>query len=287
MTGWKKLLIPAALVIASGCASTPHERIAVSDQDFEGKPVSIVNDIPFVEQPLRLCGPTALYMAAKPLRPDLSLEETEKIVMSPGASGTYKQDLLSATRRLGLAPYSLESPREIFETLASRKPVILFHKTRFLGKEYWHYSVLTGYDRRTRDFTVHIGNEIHRRMDIEDLLQDWAAGGKWAAVVADPAKIPDSANYSDALENGLTFLRLGEIEAARALGSAMEARWPERFESELVLAEAYLRSNRKPEAVASLRKAAAKAPTNQMISKKLAELNKSSVGKNYSTLQQP
>jgi tetratricopeptide (TPR) repeat protein len=270
MKAFRAFVVLAAL--ASGCATTSYRKIELSDADFAGKPVAVVNDVPFIEQTPKLCGPTALYMAAKPLDPDLSLDELSKLAYSPAASGSFKQDLLAAARRLGLAPYRVADLRGMLDQLAQGRPVIIFHRTSFLWKNFWHYSVLTGYDRREEEFTMHIGPYAHRNAKISDVIGSWVEGGSWAYVISSPEKVPASADFQETLDNGLAFLRLGRNESALAVSESALARWPERYESDVIRAEAQMKLDRREEAIRSLKSAAKKEPGNEILKRKLAEL---------------
>ena len=256
----------------SGCATT--EKVKLEDADFIGKPLVIVNNIPFVEQTPELCGPTALYMSVKNIKPDLKLEQIKSLTFSPGAKGTYKQDLLSASRRLGLAPYSVASLNQIFSYLAEGVPVIIFHQTDFLWQNYWHFSVLTGYDKPKQTFIVHIGPYPFRSMDISELVKTWKLGGQWAYVVLLPGTLPEYASFEDALDNGLAFIRLELLESALELSQNMQKRWPDRYEADLMMADIYAKKSDNKLALQSLKTAYQKNPKNLILKKKISELSK-------------
>jgi hypothetical protein len=273
---WIALLFGAAMAggFASGCATTSYPKVELREESFVGKPMAVVNDIPFVEQTPKLCGPTALYMAAKKHLPELSLNEVTNLAYTPLASGAYKQDMLSATRRIGLAPYRVESMDAIFDHLARGTPIVLFHRTKFLWKDYWHYSVVTGYDRRDENFLVHIGPYEHREADISKLMGSWKEGGNWAFVVLPASELPVTATVEEATENSLAFLRLDRPDAAYSIASEMAKRWPDRYEADVVLAEVMMKRNEPQEALRALERAHRKEPKNEILSKKILELSR-------------
>jgi hypothetical protein len=258
----------------SGCATTSYSKVELRDESLVGKPMAVVNDIPFIEQTPKLCGPTALFMAAKKHLPELSLNEVTNLAYTPLASGAYKQDMLSATRRIGLAPYRVESMEGIFDHLARGTPVVLFHRTKFLWKDYWHYSVVTGYDRREENFTLHIGPYEHRDADISKLMGSWKEGGNWAFVVLPVGQLPESATVEEATENSIAFLRLDRPDAAYSIATEMAKRWPDRYEADVVLAEVWMKRNQPKEALRALERAQRKEPKNSILSKKILELTK-------------
>jgi hypothetical protein len=258
-------------LIATGCASAPPVRL--SAEETANKPIAIKNNIPFIEQTTALCGPTALYMATKNLRPELALDQITALTFSPQAKGTYKQDLLAGARRLGFAPYPVDSLGGMIAEVAQGTPVIIFHQTDFLWQNYWHFSVLAGYDLDDQAFLVHIGKQAFHEMSFAKIQKTWNEGGRWAYVILAPGNLPVSATFDDALENSLAFLRLGNEVGASALAEQMAKRWPTRYEVDVVRAEALSKQNQNQAALLALKTAYQKNPQNLVLKKKIEEFH--------------
>jgi hypothetical protein len=221
MNHFTALVIALVMFCASGCA-TSERRIDLDEERLGNIPISVVNDVPFIEQTPKLCGPTALYMVTKARKPSLKLEEVTQITFTPEARGTFKQDMLSAARRMGMAPYKVRTVRKMFDVLASGSPVVIFHRTEFMWKDYWHYSVLTGYDRKNSKFYVHIGSYSHRVMDVGEIVRSWEDGGSWAYIFVEPKHIPEHATFQEVLENDQALLRLGFNDDAFELSKGIQ-----------------------------------------------------------------
>lgn len=261
-------------VHGSGCA-TVYPKVDLREEDFADKPLAIVNDVPFIEQTPKLCGPSALVMAVQRLRPELTMEEATRLTYTPKASGSYKQDMLAAVRRLELAPYRVESMGQMVQAVADGQPVVVFHRTRFLWKDYWHYSVLTGYDRAREKLMLHIGPLAHEAVDVSQLIGSWEEGGSWAFVALPASELPQHASFQESLDNSLALLRLGFADSALALSERMRTRWPDRYEGDVIAAEAELKLRQPGRAIASLRRALRKDPRNAQVRQKLRELSRS------------
>ena len=266
---FRPLFLGLTVLMLSACATS--EKVKLKDDDFQGLPWVIVNSVPFQEQTPALCGPTALYMVSKPLKSTLTLDEVLALTYTPGAKGTFKQDLVAGARRLGLAPYSVSSLHQIFSYLGEGTPVVIFHQTDFLWRNFWHFSVLTGYNRFKETFSVHIGPYPFHEMDISEVVKTWKRGEEWAYVVVSPENLPERAKFEDALANALAFLRLEFYEKAKDLGLQMQTRFPERAEPDIVLADAYSKLNAPEQAKKALESALRKDPKNAIWKKKLAE----------------
>ena len=128
--------------------------------------------------------------------------------------------------------------------LAIKTPVILFHRTTFLWKGLWHYSVITGYNRRSETFSLHAGSDAYRDMDISEVVGAWIEGGRWSYVMLPPESLPDIVPFPEAIENALAFLRLGKHEAAYQLSQSILKRWPERYEADVIMAQVLLKRQR-------------------------------------------
>ena len=271
-----KWLAVLLLGLSACAASKPRPEL---DSDFGARPIASSHEIPFIPQTPKLCGPTALRMAMNRYRPELSLEEISTALMSPKAKGTFKQDLLAGARRFGLATYEVPTVYEMIDHLAEGTPVILFHNAGFFWKEYWHYSVMTGYDLRERNFYLHIGERESFPMKMEKVLESWDQGGNWAYVVVSPNRIPKFGTLEEALDNALVFLRIGLVDPARALGQQIAARWPDAYQADVILADAFLKLNRRALAYKHLKEAARKNPANQILKQKVRDLRNASLGR--------
>lgn len=250
--------------------TTPLKHDKMKEVDLGTKPRAISNSIPFTPQTPELCGPTALYMAMKPHLPNLTVEELTQMSFTPGAKGTFKQDLLAAARRYGMATYPVENMYEMMDYLSQGVPVVLFHSTSILWREFWHYSVLTGYNADKEVFTLHIGDRESYEMDADDILDSWSVGGNWAYVLLPPNEIPKFATLGQSIDNGLAFLRLGKFEEAKEISLESLRRWPEDFQADIILADVMMKKKRFREAHRFLKQGVAKNPSNVFLKKKEA-----------------
>ena len=178
-----------------------------------------------------------------------------------------------------MAPYPVESLSRIFDYLSQGTPVLIFHKTEFLSKAYWHYSVITGFNQQKETFSVHIGPYPHHEMEISDVVGSWKEGGSWAYVFFPPAQLPKSARFVDAIENSLAFLRIDSEDSALVLSTEILKRWPERYEADVISAEALMKKNESGPALVALKQAFRKRPDNEKLKQKIAEFSKVKISK--------
>jgi hypothetical protein len=158
--------------------------------------------------------------------------------------------------------------------LARGRPVVVFHSTGFLWKNFWHYSVLTGYDVARETFRLHIGPYANYEQPMEKVLRSWEEGGRWSYVLLEPGSVAELAAPADAIDNGLAFLRIGLNGAAERLAEAAIARWPHDARPEILLADALARRGHARLARAHLRRALEKDPANPLLRAKVAKVAK-------------
>ena len=88
-----------------------------------------------------------------------------------------------------------------------------------------------------------------------------------------PANLPPGVDFNEALDNALAFLRLGYVDDAYAVSSQLKNRFPDRYEVDVVLAEALLKRNQTQEALAELKLGSQKSPGNQALKDKISEMS--------------
>lgn len=216
-----------------GCSSLPGKQNVVS---LKGEKKLQVQFIP--QQPQE-CGPTVLRMATAHLRPDLDFDVYRRMSFREEAHGSFKMDLLSAARRLGLAPYKVRSPQDLIHQIDSGHPVIVYQN---LGLEWLpagHYALMIGYSEGPQEVYLHSDQKPEQALSISRFYSTWKRGGSWAYVILPVDQVPANADFEETLENAMVFERLGEAELAERLYQNLAEHWPDRYEPHVGLTALY------------------------------------------------
>src|SRR5690554_6316401 len=220
-TALRAALAPLAVLTLVGCAGAPR---------FDSLPETTIElrDVPFFPQTDYQCGPAALATILSyegvPVTPD----DLTAALYIEGLRGSLQAELLAATRRHGLVPYTLERrPEALFAALESGKPVLVLQNLGFDRFPVWHYAVVVGYDAERETVLLRSGTEHRRKERLGRFLKSWRRGDYWAFVTADPANPPKSAKadrWIRALADAERVLPRTTMSSAYA---AARARWPD------------------------------------------------------------
>lgn len=212
-------------LILAGCKSLPDADYHADRAD--GRPAHVeLADVPFYLQEQYQCGPAALAMVLTYAGVARTPQDMTGQVYLPVREGSLQPEMLAATRRAGLLPYTLNTePDALLQELASGQPVVVLLNLRFDFLPEWHYAVLVGYDLSSKEVVMRSGDNRRLIMTLHDFDQSWAKAGRWAFVVLPPDKIPASAKEPDYMEAVIAFERVSP-KSARLSYSIALARWP-------------------------------------------------------------
>ncbi len=239
-------MLVALCLIASACAS-PRQARELSDQLSEASPSVHLIETPFIEQERYHCGPATLAMVARLFESSYTLDEITAMTFTPGANGTFKGDMLSASRRMGYAAYKVSDFQQMFTLLRQNRPVIVFQNLGIAWYKVWHFALLIGYDAHSDSVFLHSGRTPYMRMKSKEFVRTWENGGEWSYVILPAEHIPPFAPVQEAMDNAMVLGQLGQHQTAIQLYQSIIERWPERFEPYAGIANEYaaLKQDRK------------------------------------------
>jgi tetratricopeptide (TPR) repeat protein len=214
----------AALVLAA-CAAPPLDLTPARDAPRK----ALVSGVPLIEQADFHCGPAALAMALQWTGQDVTQSRIADLAFTPGARGTFQENMLGAARRLGALAVPLSGFDALTEEIAAGHPVIVFQN---LGESFapiWHYAVVTGYDLERGAVTLHSGQLSRTAMSLAKFERTWAGGDGWALLVLSPGELPASSSERAVLDASAGLERAGQTSAAIAAYRAGAAQWPDNW----------------------------------------------------------
>jgi tetratricopeptide (TPR) repeat protein len=222
----KALVGSVALVILSGCAS-----LSLPAQDVplpQDLPRSIeLTAVPFLAQAEYQCGPAALATVLTHAGAPRSPEQLVSQVYLPAREGSLQPELLGATRRAGRLPYVLTPHLQaLLRELAAGNPVLVLQNLRFSWWPQWHYAVVVGYHRDTREVILRSGTEKRLVMDLDAFDRSWQRAGRWSFVVMRPGAMPASVQEASYLDAAASLERV-DVSAASAAYHAAVGVWPD------------------------------------------------------------
>lgn len=211
------VLVFGSVSLSSGDAEAAQSRLP---QQAE------LTNVPFFAQEDYQCGPAALAMALGwsgiSIRPEALVEQ----VYSPARKGSLPSDMITAARRQGRVAYPVDGFDNLLREVAAGHPVIVLQDLGTSLGAYWHFAVVTGYDKVRGRIVMHSGTVAREEMTIGQFKRSWQPGDNWAIAVLPPATMPASATEEEYLEAvaGLEQAKRPQA-AAEAYGAALR-QWP-------------------------------------------------------------
>ncbi len=218
-----RALVPLAVALSlAGCAAPPLDLAPAPDVPRK----AAVANVPLIEQADYYCGPAALAMALRWTGQDVTQDQIARLAFSPGARGTFQEDMISAARRRGTLAVPLSGFDDLTAEIAAGHPVIVFQNLGPSWLPTWHYAVVTAYDLQNRTVTLHSGQLSRTTMSLARFERIWAGGDGWAMVVLDPGMLPATANERAVLDAAAGLERAGQARSAARAYVSGAARWP-------------------------------------------------------------
>ncbi len=153
-----------------GCAQNQPSSQISSDNDN----VVIVENVPFVKQKDKFCGPASMASVLQFYSEDIDQDEIAELIYIPQLNGALISDMENYAKAIG---YTVESTNGSIETLKSNldenQPVILL-----VDKGKWkvsvpHYYVAYGYNDERRTIILHTGDKSNQEIGYDKLDKEW------------------------------------------------------------------------------------------------------------------
>lgn len=211
----------------SGCASQKEYLRANFHQYPEVKLLSV----PFIAQEKYFCAPATLAMVANNLGHKTSPNQLAQMLYSPLSKGTFQNDLLATTRRLGLIAVPVNSFEEIVQSLNEDIPILIFQNLGLSWIPKWHYALIVGYDFPQENIILHSGEYENFPLKIRTFEKTWKRVENWGLVIVNPGTIPNFLAEEDMVK-ATAGLELGvhpqqiQLKLAKISYEAILKKWP-------------------------------------------------------------
>ncbi len=166
--------------LISGCAhNLPSSQISSDNGN-----IVIVENVPFVKQKDKFCGPAAMASVMQFYGQNISQQEIAEEIYFPELNGALISDMENFAKGSG---YTVESTNGSIDMLKSnldeRQPVILL-----VDKGKWkvsvpHYYVAYGYNDEKKTIILHTGDKGDQKISYDKLDEEWGKMNKLMLVI--------------------------------------------------------------------------------------------------------
>jgi tetratricopeptide (TPR) repeat protein len=185
-------------------------------------------DTPFFPQEIHQCGPAALATVLATADANVRLAELSDQVYLPTREGSLQLELLAATRRQGLLPYTLEPGVEaLLAEVRARRPVLVLQNLGLDALPVWHYAVVIGFDLGADKLVLRSGTVRREVLSAHRFVTAWQRAGYWAFVALKPGELPARPERGRYLRAVTALEAVGQTQAALAGYRIALVRWPE------------------------------------------------------------
>ncbi len=200
-----------------------------------------LKQVPFFPQADDHCGPAALATVLQASGAAITPEALVPQVYVPERKGSFAVEMLAAARRQGRLVYPVaENLAAVLAALEQGYPVLVLQNNGLKIYPLWHYAVVVGADRSRERFILRSGVTERLELSFSTFERTWARAGYFAALILDPATLPDSLDADQAIRQLAQLEKQGQAEAAQAGFWRAVLNWPEKKTAWVGLANASL-----------------------------------------------
>ena len=209
-------------LLFAGCASRGEKlkaKYGLTNQ-------KVILEVPFIEQADYFCGPATLAMNLEFLGSKHSTTELSSMLFTPQMKGTFQNDMLSATRRVGMISLPVTNLIDVIRTVNNGHPVLVFQNLGLSWYPIWHYALVVGYHLKKNEIILHSGKYRKMRMSISTFERTWARVDNWGLVIVQPGTIPYPATESEMVKASAGLELAGHFAKAKLSYEKILKKWP-------------------------------------------------------------
>lgn len=148
-------------------------------------------------------------MVTQHLGQTTSLKEMTDMLYTPEAKGTFQNDVIAASRRMGLIAVPIKNLKNVMMEINNNNPVLVFQNLGLTWLPKWHYALVVGYDLNKNAMILHTGEEKKFMMKLPTFERIWSRVDDWGLVIVKPGDIPATATEEDMVA-ATAFLELSQ-----------------------------------------------------------------------------
>jgi len=229
-----------------------------------------IENVPFIKQSSGTCGPATLAMSLQANGKNISMQDLESQVFTPGMNGSLPTDLISASRRQGMMAIPIEGLEALIREVAAGHPVIVFENLGLSWIPDWHYALVYGYDLPSRELILHTGPYSHHHLAIDEFEKSWSLANEWGLVVLQPNQLSATANEVAHVKAAAGLEQTGQTKSAKIAYQKILEKWPQSLVTRFGLANLAFENNDCHQAVQILTEMALENPTTPFVWHNLA-----------------
>lgn len=250
-TGYNRRAGVLGVLLLAGCSG----HAPVLEPLLAGQPRRAVelSATPFFPQEDYQCGPAALATALGAAGVAASPHDLVERIYVPGRRGSFRLELLAASRDYGRLPYQIDPrPAALLGELRAGRPVLVLQNLGWERFPVWHYAVVVGYRTDPERLLLRSGRERRLLVPAGEFLDSWQRAAYWGLVLLRPGELPNNPDPDRYLRQAAALEGTTGWDAAAAYEAALR-RWPHNSLARLGLGNTLYAQGRLEQAEAEFR----------------------------------
>lgn len=258
-----RALAALMLVATLGACVAPQTRALRAQLSPASAAPAVVEiaGVPFFPQDDYQCGPAALATLLAFSGREVTPAALVPDVYVPGRRGSFALEMVVAARRHGRLVYPVAGNLEtLLAVLGQGYPVLVLQNNGLGIYPLWHFAVVVGADPARERLWLRSGRTERLELSFSTFERTWARGDHWAAIVLDPAALPDNLDEKTVIRELALMEKAGAVREAQAGFARSVIHWPEQKTAWLGLANSSLALGETERAESTLRELVRRQP---------------------------
>lgn len=264
----KRLLLCAALVFFTGCASKNYDYLSTDKSILESKKLSLA----IYPQEEYSCGPSSLATLLNHQHIDFVYGDVIGNTFTPELKGALQVEMKATARHYGLIPFAINpNLASILSEVSTNRPVLVLFNLGLPAVPMWHYSVVTGFDKEKKQVYLSGTKTNPTWMSFYEFETFFERGGSWAIVALKPPLLPVASSETEMIKAIADMADVGYKEPAKQTAINYVKQHPLSFLGSMMLANIHFGMKNYLDATAEYKRALVLKPNDPVTLNNLAQ----------------
>lgn len=208
----KHLLLCIAVIFFTGCASKNYDYLSTDKSIVESKKLSLT----LYPQAEYFCGPSSMATLLTQQQIEFVYSDVVGSTFTPQLKGSLQVEMKATARHYGLIPYEINpNIAAVLTEVSNNRPVLVLFNLGLDSLPVWHYSVVTGFNKASKEIFLAGTNNNQTWMTFDEFERFFQRGGSWAIVALKPPLLPVASSEQEIVTAIADMAQVGYKDQAK------------------------------------------------------------------------
>lgn len=229
----KRLLLCVAIVFFTGCASKNYDYLSTDKSIVQSKQLQVT----IYPQEAYFCGPSSMATLLNHQKIEFIYDDIVASTFTPELKGSLQVEMKATARRYGLIPYEINpNLAAVLSEVSDNRPVLVLFNLGLSSLPVWHYSVVTGFKKSTKEIFLSAPKGDQTWMSFSEFERFFERGGSWAIVALKPPLLPVASSEKEMIKAIADMAEVGYKDQAKQTATNYVKQHPLSFFGSMMLA---------------------------------------------------